>query len=356
MRVQISAFSLLFSSKVSVAFESRRFFARFPAYSSLLMTAAGAPSEPTQAAATSDGQTAKSSGVEEPERKSFHVFPYDTDPLGLLVDYDHVKTVHVIRHAQGTHNVNKEYRSRENMDARLTELGKEQCRSLAQRILSSTTTDDNNVSTAAISLKDLYHSAELIVTSPLTRCMQTTLLTMEPVIQNRKVPVVAHEYIRETVNYNCDRRRTVMELSQEFADRVDFSHLPTDHDAIWEHYETWLGSDESFTKHRESAQLYKVADRARTFFDWLSARPEKHVVICSHRAYLRCLWNFGHTQAISEDAVEQYLDDRRDAFKNVPVVEYQGDSDFASHMQSDYDNCELRSFRVAFRSGERTTS
>lgn len=299
-----------------------------------------------------------------------HVYPFST-PLHVLLEdsnsspYESVKYVHYIRHAQGTHNVNKEYRDIANLDARLTEKGKDQCRQLAEKIRMASSKSETAVNDihdddddTLARLHTLFHQTELIVTSPLTRCMQTALLSLEPVLEKRngKIPVMAHESIRETVNYNCDRRRTVTELQADFAGQVDFSSCDNDHDAIWAAYEERLGSDQDYTGHRESAELHVVAERARTFFEWLRQRPEQHVAICSHAAFSRCLWNFGHEHQDSLSAerfratlVDQTLDTRQgENAKDVPVVKYCGDTDFELSLRKDFDNCELRSMIVAF--------
>jgi len=273
-----------------------------------------------------------STNNKDPKPPVVHIYPHNT-PLHELErnNYRHIKHMHFIRHAQGTHNVHQEYRKMEHLDARLTEKGKEQCRALAATIEAE---------------RPYLFDAELIVTSPLTRCIQTTLLSLDPILQkNRHLPVLANEWVRETVNYNCDRRRTITEIASEHP-RVNFEHVEHDHDPIWEAYEQRLGGE--YPAHRESAELHRVADRGRRFFAWLAQREERHVVVCSHAAYLRCLWNFGHAEQVPFQP-PQDLDDRLHACRknNVPVVHYM-DSDHAEQLQQTFDNCELRSMIVAF--------
>lgn len=273
-----------------------------------------------------------SSKVDLPSSSVVDVYPHDTPLESLDGKYRQIKQLHWIRHAQGTHNVNMDLQLIENIDARLTDLGKEQCRSLADTIQKGE--------------RPYLYEAELVVTSPLTRCIQTTLLSLEPVLQkNSNLPVVANELVRETVNYNCDRRRTVAEISKDHP-VVDFSHIETDHDHIWQQYEDRLGDYHTHGAHRESAELHVVADRARRFFDWLSERPETHVVVCSHAAFLRCLWNFGHPSHAPWQP-PQDLDGRPDA-KNEPVVRFQMEEHLVQQLQSEFSNCEMRSMIVAF--------
>jgi broad specificity phosphatase PhoE len=276
------------------------------------------------------------------------VFPHGAD-IPSASNYTSIKTLYYIRHAQGTHNVLKEYRDRRHVDARLTDLGKQQCRALASAIQDAVPGSEHY---------NLLHKTDLVVTSPLTRCIQTTLLSLEPLLTRRnngenkyeRLPILAHESIRETVNYNCDQRRTISEISKDFEQNsVDFNHIEHDHDPIWEHYQQRLGDDSQYTLHRESAELHKVAHRGRDFFMWLAQRPETHVTICSHAAFSRCLWNWGVDEKGVPLMPPQHLDDRHedDKANPVPIVNYHAGADYI--MRKDFDNCELRSVVVAFR-------
>ena len=164
----------------------------------------------------------------------------DVYPLSHRNQLDgHVKTVHIVRHAQGTHNVKKEYKDIRNMDARLTDHGKQQCAQLASKS------------------PDLVSKDAVVVSSTLTRCIQTSLHSF-PHLER----FLAHENIRETVNYACDRRRVISEIQSDHPE-VDFSHVDAHEDEIWKHYDNLLGEDHD--GERESAQLYKVAERGRSF-------------------------------------------------------------------------------------------
>ena len=111
--------------------------------------------------------------------------------------------------------------------------------------------------------------------------------------EEREVAFVANEDLRETANYWCDRRRETEELTREFGDVVDFSRCPASDD-LWARYEAIAGPPDRWTKHRESCDLYYVAERTRSFFEWLATRPEENVVVSTHSALLRCLFSYGH--------------------------------------------------------------
>ena len=255
------------------------------------------------------------------------------DPQVLAQSSTPTKRIHWIRHAEGYHNVNRQYRDIANLDARLTSKGIGQCQRLSQEIQR----DGWLVRTKPNDL--------LVVTSPLTRCVQTALAVLEQPLSclPHATKIVAHESLRETVNYNCDRRRKISEIAKEFP-RVDFSLVKRDEDEIWKSYEERLGDDEAYPRHRESSELYKVADRGRECFRWLELRPESSIVVCTHSAFLRCILNFGYGVP---DCPEQVLDERTSKI-NEPVVAYDGDATFEAAMRADFVNCELRSMLVSF--------
>ena len=157
--------------------------------------------------------------------------------------------------------------------------------------------------------------------------------------------------MRETVNYWCDRRRALDDLRGEIqgGDVVDFGACSTE-DEIWNKYEAICGPPEAWTKHRESCDLYSVANRARAFFAWLETRPEERVVVSSHSAFLRALFSYGHRDGV-RGAPEQLFCDVKDTALGVPVVTYENDDDdrsFERSMRADYANCEHRTCVVDF--------
>jgi broad specificity phosphatase PhoE len=254
-------------------------------------------------------------------KTSAYIYPL-SQLTALRPKHKTVKTVHFIRHAEGYHNVNNQYRDIINLDARLTPKGVAQCEAFAsERALPP-------------------HSVDLIVTSSMTRCIQTALLCFP----DRNAPVLAHESIRETVNYACDRRRPLSQIRQEFPS-VDFSNVEHEDDAIWNEYMARVGHN--WDAHRESAELYRVADRGRTFLAWLSQRSEANIVVCTHSAFLRCILSWGHEGGV-QSIMDQTLDDRQAPGPDVPVLGYCGDNNFERQMRADYDNCEMRSFAIVF--------
>ena len=265
--------------------------------------------------------------------------------------------MHFVRHAEGTHNVAKAYNDPAHKDARLTARGKEQCRRLAEEqplLLKAAAEEAATAGRGHIIKTKRRRRRRIIATSPMTRCIQTANLCFDK-DAHEITETIAFEELRETVNYQCDIRRKTSELKKEFDGTTDFGRLEKDEeDPLWRYWIERCGSEEEHTTHRESAALHKCADRARKFFEWVENRAlvegheEEEIIVSSHSAFLRCVFNYGHTQEKFEyhmGGSEQVFDDREDKTNNVKIVQYlpeDGDA-FEEYMRRDYENCELRS-------------
>ena len=263
--------------------------------------------------------------------------------------------MHFVRHAEGTHNVAKAYNDPAHKDARLTARGKEQCRRLAEeQPLLKAAKEAATAGRGHIIKTKRRRRRRIIATSPMTRCIQTANLCFDK-DAHEITETIAFEELRETVNYQCDIRRKTSELKKEFDGTTDFGRLEKDEeDPLWRYWIERCGSEEEHTTHRESAALHKCADRARKFFEWVENRAlvegheEEEIIVSSHSAFLRCVFNYGHTQEKFEyhmGGSEQVFDDREDKTNNVKIVQYlpeDGDA-FEEYMRRDYENCELRS-------------
>jgi len=296
-------------------------------------------------------------------KKTFTLRPIETTTTTLLMNENENENekrkklrvvMHFVRHAEGTHNVAKAYNDPAHKDARLTARGKEQCRRLAEeqpllKAAEEAATDGRG----HIKTKRRRRRRRIIATSPMTRCIQTANLCFDK-DAHEITGTIALEELRETVNYQCDIRRKTSELKKEF-DGTDFGRLEKDEeDPLWRYWIERCGSEEEHTTHRESAALHKCADRARKFFEWVENRAlvegheEEEIIVSSHSAFLRCVFNYGHSQEKFDyhaGGSEQVFDDREDKTNNVKIVQYlpeDGDA-FEEYMRRDYENCELRS-------------
>ncbi|GMH16497.1 hypothetical protein Nepgr_018338 [Nepenthes gracilis] len=195
------------------------------------------------------------------------------------------KTLHVVRHAQGFHNVAGEkdhdaYLSYDLLDASLTPLGWEQVDNLRKHVHAS----------------GLSKKIELVITSPLTRTMQTAVgifggedytdeidvipLMVEnagnsgrPAVSSLNQPrILAVELCREILGVHpCDKRRSISEYKLLFP-AIDFSLIESDEDILWK---------EDIRESNED-----VAARGMNFMKWLWTRKEKEIALVSHSGFL----------------------------------------------------------------------
>ncbi|CAO2833845.1 unnamed protein product [Amaranthus hypochondriacus] len=211
-----------------------------------------------------------------------------------LYPLHHCKTLHWVRHAQGFHNVAGEkayeaYKSYDYLDASLTSLGWEQVDNLRKHVQAS----------------GLSKKIELVITSPLTRTMQTAVgvfggggysdgVDVTPLMvanvegSDRPAissfgcpPFLAVELCREHLGVHpCDKRRSKSKYETLFP-AIDFSLIESDEDTWWK--EDVRETDE------------EVAERGMKFMKWLWTRKEKEIAIVSHSGFLfHTLGNFGN--------------------------------------------------------------
>jgi len=130
---------------------------------------------------------------------------------------------------------------------------------------------------------------ELIVTSPLTRCLQTAALAFLPGLSDDgddayeddidPAPTVCVEDVREAFGVHYpDRRRRKSVLERHWRG-VQFDAEMTELDELWrpDRRETW---DD-------------IRARVRKFLDVLSVRPEGNVVVVSHGVWIECCLHVG---------------------------------------------------------------
>jgi broad specificity phosphatase PhoE len=184
------------------------------------------------------------------------------------------KTIHFIRHAEGTHNeANSAYGdetpttystpgSWAYMDARLTEHGIQQC-----------------VKVRTLQLEGC--NPQLIVVSPFSRTLQTAHI----IFGGKRIPFLVHDLCRERAGlYTCDKRRPKSEIVAAFApiydetsDLIDFDTYgyPTENDELW-------------AEEREPDD--DCTNRGIAMMQWLATRPEKEIALVSHSSWLKHLF------------------------------------------------------------------
>ncbi|KAI9787844.1 MAG: hypothetical protein M1816_007411 [Peltula sp. TS41687] len=118
-----------------------------------------------------------------------------------------------------------------------------------------------------------YHDAvDMLVSSPLRRALQTTLMGFQPDVQ-RGLKVVALPDAQETSDLPCDTGSDVMALEKEFGKdgHVDFGLLS-------EGWQVKTGRNEPTPDAIEA--------RAKAARQWLKSRPEKNIVLVTHGGFL----------------------------------------------------------------------
>jgi broad specificity phosphatase PhoE len=176
------------------------------------------------------------------------------------------RRIRFIRHGQSEFNAAFErIRPKDPMifDARLTEKGRGQA--------------------IALSSQGLWHDVQLVVTSPLTRAIETTLLAFAGV----KAPIRVEALHRERVEHSGDIGRPRPALETEFG-HLEFSDFPE----YWWHHEP--GKPMDIAIESEDALRERVAN----FRAFLAARPERHIAVVGHGTFLNRLT--GHSFANCE--------------------------------------------------------
>lgn len=173
------------------------------------------------------------------------------------------KRIHFIRHAQSEHNARAAQVSDEDVlrrdpslrDAPLTALGHAQAAALASEVSG-------------------LPEIELVVVSPLSRALQTTLA----VFAQHPAPRFVQPLHREMQESFCDIGRSPGVLAADFP-QFDFAHL----DDPWWHNDTADGAPYP----REPLDAFEA--RVTAFADWLSGRPETCIAVVGHGTFLRRL-------------------------------------------------------------------
>ncbi|GAA5918647.1 hypothetical protein JCM5296_003852 [Sporobolomyces johnsonii] len=171
--------------------------------------------------------------------------------------------IYLTRHAQAEHNVSDDYTI---PDAPLTKLGREQSANLRK--------DTEN---------GLQKEADLLVSSPLRRPMQTFIVGYAPLRERLEAagkPVIILPHLQEVNAHPCDTGspRDLLEADPEFAG-LDFSAL----DAA----ESEFGV--SWTSKQGFFDPANVEARAKWVRKWLRQRQEKRIVVVAHGDILRCI-------------------------------------------------------------------
>ena len=165
------------------------------------------------------------------------------------------KKLYLIRHGYSLHNElfktmgTKAFRIPEVIDSPLTTIGIEQSNQLGKQWESK---------------KDI----ELILVSPLKRCLQTSI----NIFKDTNIPIVCQEFLREFPlgEDTCNQRSDRNNLIQEFP-TINFSDIHLETDTLW-------------SDRRETIEELNI--RIQQMIDYIHTRPETKIAIISHSSYL----------------------------------------------------------------------
>lgn len=143
---------------------------------------------------------------------------------------------------------------------------------------------------------------DLVVTSPLTRALQTMERGLYPILQSRNIPVVASPQAAERLYMVSDTGKTRHELKQGYS-YVDFDSAFPPHigDLDTWHYVAKEDEIENYVEWRPNGQgqvyaclgepEHRFEERMQTLYEWLDARPEKTIALVCHAGVI--LWFLG---------------------------------------------------------------
>ena len=166
------------------------------------------------------------------------------------------KTIHLIRHGQSTFNAAFEATRVDplHFDARLTPLGHEQVAAARERLAGA--------------------AYDLVVTSPFTRAIETTLG-----IFGESRPVLVEALHREWLWSSCDVGRSPSLLTDEFP-ALSFAHL----DDPW-----WHDAEEKDALGFAIEPEPVFMARLEAFRAWLTSRPEQRIAVVGHGTFFYML-------------------------------------------------------------------
>ncbi|KAI4197364.1 MAG: hypothetical protein LQ346_003017 [Caloplaca aetnensis] len=194
-------------------------------------------------------------------------------------------------------------------DPPLTSFGEQQCRDLNARFP--------------------YHdSVDLLVSSPLRRTIQTTLLSFTPEIA-RGVKNFALPEIQETSDLPCDTGSNLSNLKRDFGDEpVDLSLVPEDWDS---------------KKGKWAAEQNAIEARCLDARKWLKSRNESHIVVVSHGGLLHY---------ITEDwTASEKFQGRKWSFLKRVTKKFYPDAYYYYFIGTGWENTEFRSYRFVDEDG-----
>lgn len=190
----------------------------------------------------------------------------------MHVSVSNEKVVYFVRHGEATHNVDPAAFS--TPDNPLTPRGREQASTTLRACLRSIISDADG------------GPFDAVVTSPMTRAIETCLHSTEGLLSPGMVPRV-HPLCTERGSSVCDRGSRRSKLQARFP-LLSFDALGTADDVWWDRDEERYGSPDSnefdYVQHGRI-----VSARALALAEWLDSLTAKRVVVFGHAGIFRAL-------------------------------------------------------------------
>ena len=169
-------------------------------------------------------------------------------------------------------------------DSPLSQLGVQQAQALSSRLTDSSCPEYGN----------LLDGLELIVTSPLTRAIQTLEIGLLPhVVKNIEsgksgIPIMAVPHAAERLYLISDIGKRRQELHDQFGHVIDFHHDGFRHEEWWfqhngsEAYAEWRpnSSNQRYACPGEPDEQFAM--RMIKLYQWLDERPESTIAVVTH--------------------------------------------------------------------------
>jgi broad specificity phosphatase PhoE len=115
-----------------------------------------------------------------------------------------------------------------------------------------------------------------VLTSPLSRAIETSTLAFASLPPHERPPVVALEALRPKVSYHMHSKRSARSVLTKRFPNVDLARLADDQDTLW-------------TPTPEARASLDA--RARAFLQVLFSRPERNVAVVTHFTLLFALFS-----------------------------------------------------------------
>ena len=167
-------------------------------------------------------------------------------------------TIHLVRHAQGVHNLSVENESIHDPD--LTRLGEQQCATLR----------------AAFPYHD---KLTRLVASPLRRTINTCAQSFGA-SRPDLYPILALDTLQEVSDQPCDTGSTKNQLAAEFGDKIDLSRVR----------DTWTDKTGAASPFEATVpKLTARAKEARLALREIAGHGDEHIAVVSHGGFLHFL-------------------------------------------------------------------